>query len=206
MHPAAPPATQRGGDRRRDRRARLLSTRHRRSSGARRARRSFAARLRTRDDVRPPGRTRARRAIGLVAPRAAQTMLRFPTRDRGGIALPVAFALDCCDREAMSFLATTGGIAGEDVRDLMVTAVGRPRAPVRRARPHIAVERKRNPHRAAQRIYFRTMRGLASLTGHDVRLHRRMPFCAPTPRWPTERVAGGKQLTLLQFPRAIPFD
>ena len=35
----------------------------------------------------------------------------------------VAFALDCCDREAMSFLATTGGIRGEDVRDLMVTAV-----------------------------------------------------------------------------------
>ena len=28
----------------------------------------------------------------------------------------VAFALDCCDREAMSFLATIGGIAGEDVR------------------------------------------------------------------------------------------
>ena len=26
----------------------------------------------------------------------------------------VAFALDCCNREAMSFLATTGGIAGED--------------------------------------------------------------------------------------------
>jgi putative transposase len=35
----------------------------------------------------------------------------------------VAFALDCCDREAMSFLATTGGISGDDVRDLMVTAV-----------------------------------------------------------------------------------
>ena len=35
----------------------------------------------------------------------------------------VAFALDCCDREAMSFLATTGGTAGEDVRDLMVAAV-----------------------------------------------------------------------------------
>src|SRR5207302_11332580 len=35
----------------------------------------------------------------------------------------VALALDCCDREAMSFLATTGGIAGEDVRDLMVAAV-----------------------------------------------------------------------------------
>jgi len=35
----------------------------------------------------------------------------------------VAFALDCCGREAMSFLATTGGIASEDVRDLMVAAV-----------------------------------------------------------------------------------
>jgi putative transposase len=35
----------------------------------------------------------------------------------------VAFALDCCDREAMSFLATTAGICGDDVRDLMVAAV-----------------------------------------------------------------------------------
>jgi putative transposase len=35
----------------------------------------------------------------------------------------VAFALDCCDREAISFVATTGGITGEDVRDLMVAAV-----------------------------------------------------------------------------------
>lgn len=35
----------------------------------------------------------------------------------------VAFALDCCDREAMGFIATTGGITGEDVRDLMVAAV-----------------------------------------------------------------------------------
>ncbi|MBX9934616.1 MAG: DDE-type integrase/transposase/recombinase [Methylobacterium sp.] len=35
----------------------------------------------------------------------------------------VAFALDCCDREAMSFVATTAGITGEDVRDLMVATV-----------------------------------------------------------------------------------
>ena len=35
----------------------------------------------------------------------------------------VAFSLDCCDREVMSFLATTGGIRGEDVRDLMVAAI-----------------------------------------------------------------------------------
>jgi putative transposase len=35
----------------------------------------------------------------------------------------VAFALDCCDREAMGHVVTTEGIKGEDVRDLMVTAV-----------------------------------------------------------------------------------
>jgi putative transposase len=35
----------------------------------------------------------------------------------------LAFALDCCDREATSFLATTGGITGEDVRDLTVAAI-----------------------------------------------------------------------------------
>lgn len=35
----------------------------------------------------------------------------------------MAFALDCCDREAMSWIATTSGITGEMVRDLMVEAV-----------------------------------------------------------------------------------
>jgi transposase InsO family protein len=35
----------------------------------------------------------------------------------------LAFALDCCNREAMGFVATTEGIKGEHVRDLMVTAV-----------------------------------------------------------------------------------
>jgi putative transposase len=35
----------------------------------------------------------------------------------------VTFALDGCDREAMSFLAATSGISGDDVRDLMVAAV-----------------------------------------------------------------------------------
>lgn len=35
----------------------------------------------------------------------------------------IAFALDCCDREAMSYVATTGGIGGDEIRDLMVAAV-----------------------------------------------------------------------------------
>ena len=35
----------------------------------------------------------------------------------------VAFALDCCDREAMSWIATTRGIDAQMVRDMMVEAV-----------------------------------------------------------------------------------
>ncbi|MDL1863549.1 DDE-type integrase/transposase/recombinase [Betaproteobacteria bacterium PRO7] len=35
----------------------------------------------------------------------------------------VAFALDCCDREAMSWAASTAGIDGDLVRDLMVEAI-----------------------------------------------------------------------------------
>jgi putative transposase len=35
----------------------------------------------------------------------------------------LAFSLDCCDREAISYVASTGGISGEDVRDLMVAAI-----------------------------------------------------------------------------------
>ena len=35
----------------------------------------------------------------------------------------VAFGLDCCDREAMGHVATTGGITAEDVQDLMVATV-----------------------------------------------------------------------------------
>nr|WP_234016451.1 IS3 family transposase [Magnetospirillum gryphiswaldense] len=35
----------------------------------------------------------------------------------------VAFALDCCDREALGYVATTEGIKGEDVCDLMVASI-----------------------------------------------------------------------------------
>lgn len=35
----------------------------------------------------------------------------------------IAFALDCCDREAMSFVATTSGIRSVDIQDLMAAAV-----------------------------------------------------------------------------------
>jgi putative transposase len=35
----------------------------------------------------------------------------------------IAFTLDCCEREAISWVATTGGINSSDIRDLMVESV-----------------------------------------------------------------------------------
>lgn len=35
----------------------------------------------------------------------------------------IAFTLDCCDREAISWVATTGGINSSDIRDLMIESV-----------------------------------------------------------------------------------
>jgi transposase InsO family protein len=50
-----------------------------------------------------------------------------------GEVVRVAFALDCHDREVIGWAATTGGISGEMIRDLMIGCVearfGAPRAP-----------------------------------------------------------------------------
>lgn len=43
----------------------------------------------------------------------------------GGEKVRIAFTLDCCDREAISWVATTGGINSSDIRDLMVESVER---------------------------------------------------------------------------------
>ena len=42
----------------------------------------------------------------------------------------IAFTLDCCDREAISWIAITGGIEGGDIRDLMVQSVEQRFGPV----------------------------------------------------------------------------
>lgn len=43
----------------------------------------------------------------------------FEIRCRNEARVQVAFSLACCDREAMRFVATTGGLTGERARDLM---------------------------------------------------------------------------------------
>ena len=50
--------------------------------------------------------------------------------------MQVAFALDCCDREVMSYVATTAAINGEMIRDVMAEAVERRFGSGRRAVPH----------------------------------------------------------------------
>jgi hypothetical protein len=47
----------------------------------------------------------------------------FEIRCWDGQRLQVAFALDCCDREVMSWVATTAAITGEMVRDLMAESI-----------------------------------------------------------------------------------
>ncbi|MBU9385869.1 IS3 family transposase, partial [Burkholderia gladioli] len=47
----------------------------------------------------------------------------FEFRCDDGVPLRVVFALDCCDREAMSWAASTGGYTGDMVRDVMLQAV-----------------------------------------------------------------------------------
>ncbi len=42
-----------------------------------------------------------------------------------GEAVDVAFALDCCDREAIDWIAASGAIAGEHIRDLMLSSIER---------------------------------------------------------------------------------
>jgi putative transposase len=75
---------------------------------------------------RHAGRAEARQHEGKVAVNVRNTRWcsdGLEIAAENGERVRVAFALDCCDREAMSYVATTGGITGKDVRDLMVAAV-----------------------------------------------------------------------------------
>jgi len=75
---------------------------------------------------RHTGRRRPREHDGQVATirsncRWCSDALEFTAWN--GAIVRVAFALDCHDREAISWVATTAGISGEMVRDMMVRSV-----------------------------------------------------------------------------------
>lgn len=73
-----------------------------------------------------PGMTR--RHEGRVAVDTSNTRWcsdGFEFRCEDGDRLRVTFALDCCDREAISWVASSHGYSGDDVRDVMLEAIER---------------------------------------------------------------------------------
>ncbi|MBN8745888.1 IS3 family transposase [Pandoraea sp. XJJ-1] len=75
---------------------------------------------------RPGVRRDKRRHDGRVAVDRSNTRWcsdGFEFRCDDGTPLRVTFALDCCDREAISWAATTSGHSGDVVRDVMLAAV-----------------------------------------------------------------------------------
>ena len=74
--------------------------------------------------ARRPGRTHDGAVVALRSNvRWCSDHFEIPGRD-GGV-VRVLFAIDACDREILNWHATTGGISGEMVRDLMVACVER---------------------------------------------------------------------------------
>ena len=71
---------------------------------------------------KPPGRAHDGQIVTIRSNlRWTSDAFEIPCWD--GQAVRVVFALDTCDREVMAWSATTAGISGEMVRDLMVEAV-----------------------------------------------------------------------------------
>jgi transposase InsO family protein len=82
---------------------------------------------------KPPGRAHDGQII-TIRPNLRWTSDGFEIACWNGQSVRVAFVLDTCDREVMSWVATTGGISGEMIRDLMFESVERRFA--HRALPH----------------------------------------------------------------------
>ncbi len=80
----------------------------------------------------------------------------FEFRCDNGEPLRVTFALDCCDREAMSWAATTAGHSGDIVRDVMPGSGGRGRRSVRRRRARADRASSRCARRCGERVRCRT--------------------------------------------------
>jgi len=74
-----------------------------------------------RHTARRPGRTHD----GVVVALKSNVRYHFELAGRDGSVVRVLFAIDACDREIIAWSATTAGISGEMVRDLMVVCVER---------------------------------------------------------------------------------
>jgi transposase InsO family protein len=73
---------------------------------------------------KPPGRAHEGKII-MIRPNLRWTSDGFEIACWDGAVVRVAFSLDTWDREVMAWCASTGGISGEMIRDLMVESVER---------------------------------------------------------------------------------
>jgi len=71
---------------------------------------------------KPPGRAHDGQIL-TIRPNLRWTSDGFEIPCWDGLVVRVAFALDSCDREVITWCASTGGIDDEMVRDLMLEAV-----------------------------------------------------------------------------------
>jgi putative transposase len=79
-----------------------------------------------------------------------------------GEVVRVAFAIDTCDREIIAWHATTGGISGEMVRDLMLACVERRFAATRTPNPVQWLADNGSAYTARETLEFATALGLVA--------------------------------------------
>lgn len=94
----------------------------------------------------------------------------FEFRCDNGESVRGTFALDCCDREALSWAATTGGQTGDIVRDVMLAAVEKRFGATLPDRPIEWLTDNGSPYIAHQTRAFARQIGLDPLT---------TPVCSP---------------------------
>jgi transposase InsO family protein len=108
---------------------------------------------------KPPGRAHDGKVVTL-RPNLRWTSDGFEIPCWNGEAVRVAFALDSCDREAMAWSASTGGVTGEMIRDLMVESIERRFGFDPLPHPVQWLSDNGSCYRAAETIDFATQLGL----------------------------------------------
>lgn len=108
---------------------------------------------------KPPGRAHDGQII-TIRPNLRWTSDSFEIACWNGQAVRVAFALDTCDREVMAWCASTGGISGEMIRDLMLEAVEKRFGTTVTPHPIQWLSDNGSPYRAYETIEFAVRLGL----------------------------------------------
>jgi putative transposase len=108
---------------------------------------------------KPPGRAHEGKIV-TIRPNLRWTSDGFELACWNGEIVRVAFSLDTCDREVMAWCASTGGITGEMIRDLMVQSVEQRFGSTRVAHPVQWLSDNGSCYRARDTIDFADALGL----------------------------------------------